>query len=120
MKIYKDDIIEALETEPLTFGTWQDTLGCRVCAVGAVLRNCGYGVDRDAMKNICAAVTEMQYFDDDLAPRGNWMSALSIVWEYLCRYNAAEPDELREDIVQWAEDNIPEDYVVEIEAPNAA
>lgn len=50
--ISRDLIIKAIETEPLAPGAWVDarskkksTQGCKVCAVGAVIRQCLNGTD---------------------------------------------------------------------------
>lgn len=88
MKVSKEQIIHALKTEKLAPGNWivKDKEGCRVCAVGAVLRSCRvpdrtinhfasdelwlygvYGKNRKEIRN--------------LVKRGEYLQALSDVFE---------------------------------------
>ena len=132
IEINKDDILDALEDEPLCAGHWLDYSGCRACAVGSVLRN---KVPRLAelqlssggfpFADLMARVTDDCY-SEERAPAGNYMSALSIVWEHLNREHGRFDDdpltetEARELILDWADENIPEDYVARIEVPASA
>lgn len=124
--ITKDDILDALETEPLMSGAFINWDGCRACAVGATLRKKlgPQSSNEDLISELGNHLTKMCCTEDDIAPRGNWMAALSIVWETLnfqarledhfMRSREDYAEELRWDIWQWAEENIPDDYEVEV------
>lgn len=130
--IDKEDVIEALERERLVAGNFVIGWGapdCSMCAVGATLRRAGLAPPDEYRFDTVAYddVTKGASCASSCAPTGNWLSALSIVWEYLNQHNV-ERDErrlsvetrweraerLRPDIVRWAEDNIPDDWETEI------
>ena len=131
--VTKHDIVTALQTENLMFDGWidrrEDELNtswalakfdpnCAACAVGSVLKR-KVSVDRvENFSRICVNATQGRFSNDDTANPGNWLGALSIVWEYMNTHNdfAGGPEALRPNIIRWAEDNIPEDYVARIKA----
>lgn len=122
--IDKEDVLDALETEPLyergNFLRTRGRLGCSVCAVGGVLRHAGV---RDITHTALRACDQTAGYGD-VAPRDNYLSALSIVWETLtddASYAHAGPrpylpgPEERAAIIAWAEDNIPDEWETTIE-----
>jgi len=128
LTITKWDIVRALETEPLTWGCWAETgkavndPTCRVCAVGAAVRLAAQWrrvkARHDTHAGVCMRATDGRANPGSRAPAGNWLSALSIVWETLNCNNwvdsetgkILDPEDLRPDIVRWAQDNIPDSY----------
>ena len=113
MKIYKEDVIEALYTEPLGWNGWfavdDFNSDCSVCAVGAVLRN--RGVNGYKISGIAITLVRGAYAPDDNKKHlpKNWISALSYVWESLIIGETIPVEEARSCIIEWAEKNLPED-----------
>ncbi len=113
MKTYtitKDDILEAIETEPVltshTFGDWED---CPVCVVGAIIKK---SINRKHnFRRTGGALTEGLAGEFSKAKPGNYLSALSILWEKLNCLYPGEAEDLRSIVLDWAEENIPDDYV---------
>lgn len=83
--ITKQEVLQALLTEPLdpgvffqSFSGQDDGAGCKVCAVGAVLRQirAGYFDDQDAQ-----FACEERYFMGQVPASNNFLSLLSIEFE---------------------------------------
>lgn len=117
--ITKEDIIHALRTEKLTSDRWLGDPSnsiifdpsCASCAVGSILKRKVTISRLMEFTDICEAVTDNCYTYEDIVDEDNWIGALSVVWEYLNANNVdLNAEEYRDDIVNWAEDNIPEDY----------
>lgn len=94
MKITKQEIIKAIQEEPLEGGswiTWNKDNTCKVCAVGAVLRK-ATKLDGRALQNYCGEKVKYPHMaNHDIAyllTNGFYMSALSTffenTWEDLC------------------------------------
>lgn len=128
MKIFKEHVIEALETEPLSWGRWiilsdyrpnaystkpASEEACTVCAVGAVFRKYSKRGARDfnvAVNEQVVGATEPGFYGR--LPE-NWIAAMSFVWESLDKYNLDIPiEEARAHMIQWVEDNVPEDEIL--------
>ena len=121
--IYKDDVLDALATEPLHFGRWISEDGCGACAVGSVLRSVFYNVTESNVSRAMAG----SYFTRDtgqmltwLSIRNSvtWMGLLSCLWESLGEYNyywggdlrkKYPTEELRWIAYEWVEEHFPED-----------
>lgn len=110
LTITRDDVLEAIEREHLRANQWMtnDAKGCRVCAVGAVLRakldlaNPSY--DQIRMLNHTAGnITKMQCLDSDslidALKDNNYMGALSIQFERLAVKMADRLSEETNDII---------------------
>ena len=88
-KITKQEVLQALLTEPLNPGTFfeapyaTDIKGCKVCAVGAILRNIKayYFDEKDAIFACEKAYTIGQY-----PATNNFLSLLSIEFEEAGEY----------------------------------
>ena len=135
MRIDRDHIIKALETEPLCKGSWitskkweecisesdnpldlkpeqftGNQLDCPVCAVGATLRSAGVEpiyLEMVAM-DVCGYAYTGAFSDTEKElKRGNYLGALSIFFE-------SREWDTREDLINWVKKNIPEDYLLEI------
>jgi len=118
MKIYKEDVLEALETEPLGWSGWyfpatvtKDTT-CTVCAVGAVLRHAGVSpnsITPIAINITKGAIAPSEWGSGRLPT--NWMAALSYLWESLRAdpYKQTPIEEARDIMIEWVEANVPED-----------
>lgn len=116
MKITKDIIIEALENEPLATGKWIHKNKCAFCAVGATLRRAGMPTqDATRFTDVAKTLTAYNYSIFDTAPEGNYLSALSIVWEFLNVNNEGTAEDFRLDILRWAHDNVPDDYEITLD-----
>lgn len=121
MKFTRDQVIEALMSEPLTFGAWVrpnlksgSSSGCAVCAVGAVLRSAGLSdeeIHSDALG-----------YTDGLAAFGNWeneikvgnyLGALTCFFESMHDRNMRPPaiehttDDQRMCAVEWVGERFP-------------
>ncbi len=123
IEITKDDILDALEDEPLKAGSWLSEDGCRACAVGSVLRGKLPALAEEQLAGpyylldaLAGRLTGNCYTAENIAPIGNWLSALSIRWESLNGWNEGlREEEARDLILDWADENIPDDYVALIE-----
>lgn len=84
MIITKQECIKAVLTEPLTFGKWNknDNKSCKVCAVGAILRQKGINDSSQIqyMLNKGASTVCVSAIDYDLNNK-NYLNALSSYWE---------------------------------------
>lgn len=126
MQVLKEHVIEALETEPLGWNGWCQSmegtgspakdLDCTVCAVGAVFRKFT-SRHPDAITTVINARISGNYAafgsdtKDDL-PK-NWITCLSYVWEGLGNFNPyIDVEEARVHMIDWAEENIPDDEVL--------
>jgi hypothetical protein len=127
--IYKEDVLEALYTEPLQFGTWwsigegryngENILNphCRVCTIGSIFRCTDipfYNVDiiEDQLEGSC---TPSVLYNTKLPQ--NWITALSFVWESLNQHTIPV-EEAREHMIDWVEDNVPDDEILFTIDPN--
>jgi len=102
MKVFKEHLLEALETEPLGWGNWVrkpsttgwDALvndpGCRSCAIGSVFRKFTTMLIDDVQDQIDDIIgydaivsPEGVYGDeeDELILPQSWLEAISFVWE---------------------------------------
>lgn len=132
MNIYKEDVIEALEDEPLDAGQWLSpgyavefgaTISlvkdsCAACAVGSLIRhflpNMDYG--KGCLKAARLAKNHSGFlgcgwgYDDRVT---TWLSALSSFWEDLnsSNYNLGV-EEARTIVIDWVEANFPEDEIL--------
>lgn len=137
MRITKEEIIKALETEPLAQGkfiyhpkceAWVETLvftsnpECKVCAVGAVLRNKLPIGSLHWFYNKVVNLTKYSKFEEDaedsfdsidlfidsLIEQEDYLSALSVFFE-------DQPKELaRENTIEFVKDNFPEEIEVNL------
>jgi hypothetical protein len=91
MRITKQQIIEAIRTEPLSPGFWiqGDDAACAVCAVGGVLRAAGCGPEKiraigsELVGVGCVPREEDPYLARRLVSEGQYLAALSCVFEGL-------------------------------------
>lgn len=89
MKITRDDVVTAIASETLIPNEWveqEGNPGCRVCAVGAVLRRAGLAngeIKRLAPEATNRAFAASQHLNAVIGD-GNWLGALSIQFERLC------------------------------------
>lgn len=115
--VTKEEIIEAIETEPLRAGSWfydydhtTNFETCSVCAVGAVLRRAGLK-ERDEL-DIDLEVCNDEYFGlyklKDALSCGNFMGALSIKFEDLSE-QVESMDEVREKLIKFVKENFPDE-----------
>lgn len=90
MKITRDDVLRAIEQEPLMPDSWVQNIhidGCPVCAVGAVLRE--KGLENMDIGIVARRVTRGQFIPSASSlPRqlaeGNYLGALSMQFERMC------------------------------------
>lgn len=112
MKITRDDVIKAIDTESLVPNQWVEGLtnpACRVCAVGAVLRNAG--LDNGDIVKQAEVVTRGQYAPSygslpKILKDGNYMGALSIQFERLCVQAPLEVRDVDGEILSWYLDRV--------------
>lgn len=114
MKVTKDEVVRALLTEPLLAPNYfADVISCRVCAVGAVLRNCAKMSDKeinhygDNLMKVDYDITSYASVRDvkEALEAGNHMAALSAYFEGIARGN-------REETVQFVLDNFPSEIEI--------
>jgi len=128
MKVTRQHMIDAVMTEPLAKGWWVhktdeelmfsdinplnikfDEDNCPVCAVGGTLRKVGldnYGIMTECsslMPNTPPATAWIKGYIDD----GRFLEALS------CFFEDGEW-KTREDLKEWVEENVPEDWELEL------
>jgi len=99
----------------------QKEQGCTVCAIGGVLRS--IGVTEHLIGQRAGSITEgdaepsyvhMGKVYTDNLPK-NWITAISYVWESLKKENNfytendSDVEEARDIMIEWVEENIPED-----------
>lgn len=121
--ITKKQVIEALETEPLTLGNFwvysKIVPDCSVCAVGAVLRRTSFERafrGRNSM-TIGELATKNQYFEGlgkvkSLLKSRNWLGALSSYFEGLsCNMLPREKK-----TIAFVKKNFPAKFQLTIEA----
>lgn len=100
MLITRDDVLTAIDKEPLTVRSWVEAFSepstgqCSVCAVGAVLRNQGLS-DMDIPEVAVKVTRGIFNCEDGSVPRllkdGLYLSALSVQWERMV--DAVKPSE---------------------------
>lgn len=128
--ITKQNMIDAVKTEPLAPGVWISMVGtidCEVCAVGGVLRAAGVQEDSiNQVANNCTSYSHVEWnsecedsgwrdIDDlleDYIDDGKYLAALSIKFEDLA--NDSSIATARVELVEWIEDNIPSDMKISI------
>jgi len=132
MKITKEHVLEALEVEQLGWGAWFcamddfmeppttaiQSAGCQVCAVGACLLG---RVHIDNISKKALRITRgVGVIPTEEELPINWMGAISLVWESLrpdlwvdsleyFSYTDEDISDARECMIEWVEDNVPED-----------
>lgn len=129
MDIYKEHVIEALEDEPLGWQGWVSSelheyntpakdLDCVVCAVGGVFRKFTTKTIDDIdntiyymSEGVGGVVTP--YSQTERLPQA-WLEVLSYVWESIFVRDSETPpvEEARAIMIDWVEDNVPEDVVL--------
>jgi len=126
MNIYKEDLVEALATEPLGFGTWvkvsmyEDSrlpiseYKCKVCAVGSTFRSFSsktkLRVEDDIIHQIKGKPSPTAW--DEALPE-NWITAISYVWESIdIKNRSISIKEARTIMIDWVEANVPEDIAL--------
>jgi hypothetical protein len=132
VKITKQIIVDALKTEPLTANEWTSPDGCRGCAVGTILRK--ITTDYRKVNKMSLELTANQCIVGDTPIEGNIWSQMSCYWETLVQEYVESQDwtdyemdvkdfddlgaedrhavteHLRPQLVQWAQDSIPNDF----------
>lgn len=124
--VYKEDVLEAIETEPLQFSSWISHYNrwdhdCSVCAIGAILR--GTGIQNDNIEKRAVRLTTSHGAIDprDISSTNelptSWQNAISFVWEslrgdHVMNNQHRDIEEARVNMLDWCEDNLPEDEVL--------
>ena len=138
MDVYKEDLIEALEEELLSFGSWcvntninydipakpAKLTNCKVCAVGSVFKRFTSKTP-DKIRHEAETKTKGWCTPNMVGVGGgsalpkNWLTAVSYVWESLGNClnkeykNGDLPmEEARAQMIDWVEENVPEDTVL--------
>lgn len=113
MEISKEQIIQALETEPLKAGEWASPDGlsdqpCEVCAVGAVLRAANWSDDRirtEAVSLVGNCFIGSDNTESALGA-GNYLGALSSYFERIYPKSGAT-HETRAALVRFVKEYFP-------------
>lgn len=117
--ITKDDMIEALETEPLgAKGKLVDSEMCCVCAVGAVLRGKDYDnfIPEEKWNPFDEPVSAYQFLNYGVSNLFPTLAKLSRFYEYLMHNNSdIGEEEVRDLCLEFVEDNYPENWTQEVE-----
>ena len=112
MRVYKDDVIDALNSEPLTFGTFISYSKCSSCAVGSILSSLHCKPTEEDVMNLqrrcetAVIVTESIFFEGSFMKPTNWFEVLSIFWEEL-GHNDVPIEEARTIMMDYVEEVFP-------------
>jgi hypothetical protein len=114
IRVNKEDLIEAIALEPLSFGAWANT--CTYCAIGAVVHRMTDIESAWEIMEKCLSITEI---GGDCTPNGEmydiptrWPNILSSLWEWLTGTELIPVEEARTIILDWIEVNVPDDEVL--------
>jgi hypothetical protein len=136
IRIKREDVINAIKTEPLRGGQFFHGVGyaistCDVCAVGAVLRQAfnKRNIDKELTNNTGFLATKNYTIGSEknaLADK-NYLGALSCKFEDMCdkgakrngftvvmshSYNVTQST--RKSLVKWVKKNLPSYFMVEV------
>lgn len=125
-------VIEALSREPLIANAFvrtkrnakRDDKPCGVCAVGSVLRHCGFKGDEidnvaDVLTGGSNVMADSEYEIEDQLSNDRWLNALSSKFELMAKHLAKaldkEPEDLqprettvlRKPLIAWVKSNLP-------------
>lgn len=133
MKLTRQNVLDAIEHEPLKSGAWIETNSdvdqknnCSVCAVGGTLRragmvnssieNFGYKLQQKGKVSLSSNFYDGDDVEDqteEALEQGHYLRALSIQFEYMS--DVYKLEKVREKLKQWVLENIPETFESEIE-----